>query len=149
MNKKLSGLIAKRSGDQFQRYFESRCRILKIDCVRIPDGCRQLSAFKTMRVKTPFDYIIAKNGLIAFLDLKSTRDKTLAYSKIERHQLAELARLGRHSRAGYLVFYREFNELVYYGYETLGALKPNESLSLDDGLRIGNVLIGDIGEIFK
>jgi hypothetical protein len=144
-----SGLQAKRLGDYFQRYFETRCKYQKIDCIRIPDGCRQLSAFKTMRVRTPFDYIIAFDKKVIFVDLKSIADKRFSFSKIERHQLVELTKLGRHAQAGYIVYFRECNEIVFYSYEILGRLQPQKSLDLEDGIRLGNVLNADIRSLFK
>lgn len=147
--KRISGLKAKRSGEQFERFFEIRCRQLGISCIRIPDGCRQLSATRTMRVKTPFDYIIGFEKSVIFIDLKSTINNRFTYSQIDQNQLRALSSLAQHQRGGYLIYYRSSKKLVYYEVGELLLVERGDGVGDSHGLVLGNIYEANLRELFN
>lgn len=148
LSKSRSGLIAKKRGDSFQNFFEIRCAQQGVTCIRIPDGCRQISAHKTQRVRTPFDYVIGHGNKIIFLDLKSTANKTFTKSMCVDHQIYSLTKLSMHQDAGYLVYYSESALLVYYKVSQLRELEKRESLAMTDGLVLGKIFEAKLGDMF-
>ncbi len=149
IKKRIAGLKSKRSGEQFERFFEIRCRQLGISCVRIPDGCRQLSATRTMRVKTPFDYIVGLGKSVIFVDLKSTTSNRFTYSQIDQSQLRALSLLSQHQGAGYLIYYRSSQELVYYKAGELSVVERGSGLEDSQGVRLGKIFEANLRGLFS
>lgn len=144
-----AGFVAQKRGKQFESFFESRCRIQNITCVRIPDGCRQLSATRTQRVRTPFDYIIGFKDQVAFVDLKSFDSDRIVYSQINPHQLQSLSELSKHAMAGYIAFFRQTKQIVFFDVASLKSCKPGGHISLVNGVLIGDLLRHDFGVVFR
>lgn len=148
LTRRVGGLLAKRRGEQFEGFFESRTKAQSIVCIRIPDGCKQIAASRIIRVKTPFDYILAFNGKVCFCDLKSMDSDRLVHSKIEDHQLKALKELKPHALGGYICFFRDTKRFVFFSTEKLEQLRERSSLGEDDGLLLGDLLIHDFTRVF-
>jgi len=149
IKKRIAGLKSKRSGEQFERFFEIRCRQLGISCVRIPDGCRQIGPKQTMRVKTPFDYIVGFGKSVIFVDLKSTTSNRFTYSQIDQFQLKALSLLSQHQGAGYLIYYRTSQELVYYKAGELLVVERGSGLEDSQGIRLGKIFEANLRGLFS
>lgn len=135
-----AGFRAKKNGASFEELIEARSRIQGITYVQIPDGCKQISAFKTIRVPTPFDVILGFGKNILFCDLKSTEGNSFTYSMIKPHQLRALSELSKHGqRSGFLVFFRSCNRVVFFNSRLLSSVKPGTGLSPNDGLFVGKI----------
>lgn len=102
-SRSFAGLRAKRNGDNFETLFESRCRMYNVHYERVPNGCKQVAPNKVIRVRTPFDYILAFDGKSAVVDLKSCEARSFGFSKIVPHQLQALKNLSVGMIAGYIV----------------------------------------------
>lgn len=75
-----------------------------------------------------------------FLDTKTlSTGKTFPYSQITKHQLHALLKLEIEGfPAGYLVWFREIDQIVFFSAKTLSYVKPGEGLDLKDGILCGS-----------
>ena len=155
MNKRqLGGLKAKQFGSAFEELFTVACNRSGMSCVRIPDGCRQYydkrsGRLALTRVQSPFDFLIARDGLAAVLDTKTVDAESFKFSDIVEHQLKSLLSVGHSLNAGYLVWFRPLNLVVWYSCFRLAKVQPNTSLKPEDGLALGAVEEFDCGMILK
>jgi penicillin-binding protein-related factor A (putative recombinase) len=151
------GLKAKEIGDLFEKILMASCLQHRISCVRIPNGTR---LFKTKSgvvlpklTKSPFDFIVAKRGLSACIDTKTIDSGNFSYSMIKLHQVISLINL--HDElipSGYLVWFRDIDQMVFFDAKKLYHLKRRESLKPEDGLMLGtkgNFSVEPILSIFK
>jgi len=99
-------------------------------------------------VKTPFDYILGYGNKVLFCDLKSIDGKRITYSQLTDHQIESLDKLSHHAMAGYIVFFRELQKLVYFAVGTLNRIKRGESLGIEDGVVVGDLLRHDFRILF-
>lgn len=140
-----AGLRAKRRGMQFEGLIETFARLQGVTCQRIPDGCKQVSATKLIRVKTPFDFILGAGERVVFCDAKSTEGKTFPHSKIDEDQLYALERLARHRQfAGLIVLFSSVDLVVFYSVALLKTLKPEDSLKPSQGVLVGKITSMDL-----
>lgn len=123
-----AGLKAKRNGDNFEMLFEARCRIFNVHFERVPNGCKQVAPNRVIRVRTPFDYILAFNGKSAVVDLKSCEARSFGYSKIVPHQLQALKNLSVGMIAGYIV--NNFEGVFFVPVQMLLCCKPGSGIDL-------------------
>ena len=145
-NRRIGGKRAKVAGDLFEKAFEQTCAIQKIECIRIPNGCRSLGAFKLVRVPTPMDYILCYNQRAAFVDLKSIKSGNLTHSKLTPHQISSLKRLSPGGVSGYVV---NFSGSVYFiDVSILLETKKGDSVSLDYAKPLGHRATMDLRRIF-
>lgn len=128
------------------------CRREGIECVDFPNGCRRINTPKGLRlipVEMPFDFLICRDGLSACVDTKTTQENTFIYSSIVPHQLRALSAVGNHIAAGYVVWFRTIDRVVFYDHLTLQRLRPNTSLKPENGVLLGTVGSGKIERVFK
>lgn len=135
--KQRQGAVANSFGKLFERLFDLGCRRIKsfqvVAITRMPDGCRVVGRNKLMRVKTPFDWIVTFNGLSVFVDTKTTLEDSFAHSKIEPHQVNEMAKHeAAGTRAGYVIWLRKTDVVFYIGacalqtlMKTRGSIEPS------------------------
>jgi penicillin-binding protein-related factor A (putative recombinase) len=96
---------------------------------------------RAIPTKTPFDFVMCRDGIAVFFDAKSTSAKTFAASAIQLHQLYHLARVENAGfRSGYVVYFQETDEVVFFSASQLAKLKRGDSLKPDDGLQLGSAL---------
>lgn len=140
-------------GEQFEHMLKVPAQMMGATLVRMPDGCRTVrrgDALTNMRVKTPFDYILARKGQpCAFFDAKTVAGKSFSYSAINQDQVQWL-RLLKHQGmcAGYVVWFRGVDRVVWYDVDQLRRLQPRESLLPSDGVQLGGAIRMDLSGIF-
>lgn len=126
-------------GLQFEKEFKSLCGIQGITCIRIPDGSKIVSnrlsvkKYYQVKIKSPFDFLLTKDGKVCVLDCKSTSQKRFSYSKININQLTNLIQCSQSICAGYLVKFKHLEYYIFYDANTLANLESGESLSIEDG----------------
>lgn len=148
-NRRAGGFKAKRVGQSFERSFELRCGFDGIDCVRIPDGCRQLSATKLVRCKSPFDYVLRYKDKTACLDLKTTEKSAFTYSMIDPAQVHALAKLQTPNNVtGYFVYFRKENVYSLISAESLFGARFRSSVP-GRILRCDGISLPDLRQIFS
>lgn len=109
--------------------------------IRIPDSCKRIGRGKIVPIRSPFDFCFAKNGVVVFADAKTLEGPTFANSSCNRSQLAHLIALETAARcvAGYVVFHRSINRVIFYRASILWALRPGNGLRITDGIDLGSL----------
>jgi penicillin-binding protein-related factor A (putative recombinase) len=148
-----AGRVAQQAGGQFEIMLSSRASSVGIECIRIPDGCRMVRGsrgYTLRRVATPFDYVFLYKNKTILLDAKTVDGNTFPYSAIVAHQLKSLRRCERHAHlAGYMVWHRDVDALVFYTASILHKLKPRESLNPTLGHHLGSLHTANIARLFS
>lgn len=145
----IRGWKAKKEGKNWENVFENFCALQQVSCVRIPDGCRSLGKFRLVRVKSPFDYVLGYADKIACVDLKSFgKGNTITYSQMHPEQLLKLNTIGLHGIAGYVIYHREPDKVVFHDAHALIGVLPGGGLPWEIGLLLGSFFDFDIRKIF-
>lgn len=147
-NRALAGHRSKGYGQLFENMIKMSCIKTSIFAVKMPDGCRTIMTKfgvpALRRVHTPFDFMLIAEGMTCFIDAKTIESGNFSYSMLEQHQVHALLKIHDHNvSAGYLVWYRKKNEVIFYRASLLYHLKPNDSLNPESGINVG------VGENFN
>lgn len=131
-------------GSIFENRIIMQSRMEEIALIQLPTGARPVGRVgkrpTLIPVKTPFDFVLVKNRSVAFIDAKSTSDKTFQYSQITQHQIQKLDELQREGMvAGYLVHFRTTDDVVLFSADQLMNLRPRESLAPEHGIWLGRI----------
>lgn len=147
------GRKAKSAGSFFEHAIEHQANRENIMFIKIPDGCRRVRTpigLKLIPVKTPFDFVIGKNGTVCFFDAKSFDKNRLTRSDVVLHQITSLYSFETEKFiAGYLVYFRPINEIVFFDASQLvGLEKTGISLNAEDGTYLGSIEKFNISKLF-
>lgn len=138
--RKMAGYMAKRIGSGWENRLVSQCSFYDLDVVRIPDGCKQVAAKRLIRVRTPFDFIVADHYQAAFLDTKTVSKPSFGYTEIDQHQLSNLLKLwNKGHAAGYLIYFRPIDQVIFFNASLLAGIRRGSGLFLPSGLNLGNI----------
>ena len=146
IRKMQAGARAKSIGSAFEHLILSSGSRDGVAIIRIPNGCETRRCrgprgptTKLVRVHSPFDFCAFHLGRTVVFDAKTVESGRFVYSAITPHQLHYLTQCGRHvAAAGYLVWYRDEDAVIWHSHRRLLALKPRESLGISDGLHLGS-----------
>lgn len=129
----------KKIGNGFEGRFSDACKLGGWQVTRIPDGCKQLSAFKIVRVKSPFDFLLTiAPTLSLYCDAKTTIGDRFTYSAINQDQLSELLRIENSGHvAGFVIEFRQVNKVCFASASKLALLTLRESLKWSDCVDLG------------
>lgn len=141
-SKKIAGHKSRGYGELFEKMLESACNRMGVAFVRIPDGCVMIrtkgGAVIPRRVKTPFDFVISMQGRSAFIDCKTIESGNFTHSMITDHQVNSLMTMeNAQNLAGYVVWYRDVDKIMFFTASSLKHLRPKQSLDLNDGIFLG------------
>lgn len=136
------GVVAKSMGDLFENILKIACTRESVVYTRIPDGCRMIrtkgGAVIPKRTTTPFDFLLSHNGLTACIDCKTIDSGNFSHSMLTPHQVESLIKIYNSKvSAGYLIWYRDTDQIIYFGAIHLYQLKPRQSLNIEDGIMCG------------
>lgn len=149
----ISGSKARNAGDYFESLLEFHCRSQKIALTKIPTGCRLAyvrGKLTPIVIPTPYDYALFKNGKSVCLDCKTIEEGNFTYSAVKQHQVDSLLEIERQNvPAGYLVYYRNINQVYFFLASTIKMLEPRESLKLSDGALIGSNTHLELGKLYE
>jgi penicillin-binding protein-related factor A (putative recombinase) len=147
-----AGHAAKSFGRAFENLILSCAGRDAVTVIRIPDGCetrRGPRGLQLVRVRTPFDYVALKNGYAVVFDAKTVDGSTFPRSACTPHQLHSLGVCAVNAvRSGYVIWYRETDEVAFHPIHHLRKLKPRQSLKATDGLIIGRSHSIRLGALF-
>jgi hypothetical protein len=133
----LRGAKAKAFGQLFEQILSITCHKARIKFEQLPSGCRWVGK-RAVPVKTPFDFIACKNGKAIFFDAKTLDAKTFSKSSSTPHQIESLLAFELSGlTAGYIVWLREIDEIVFYKASQLKSLSRGDSLKSSDGVFLG------------
>lgn len=139
MQNQKRGLIAKKSGDGFEAFIKAACYTRGWGMIEIPSGCEWVSAHKARPVKTPFDFVLVKQGICVFGDAKTSLANSFSYSMVDPNQKKWLAYTESFGHiSGYLVNFRTLEQTVFFSAKQLSSLRPRQSLKPDNGLLLGD-----------
>ena len=145
----LAHLQAKQAGNAFESIVTTHAIHIGAELTQMPSGCRWVMN-RAIPIKTPFDFILAYRGEVVLFDAKTTKQGGFVYSKITPHQLDSLFALECQGiRAGYLIWFRETDQISFVKASALKALKPRCSLKAEDGLIIGSRIDFDMRTIIN
>lgn len=151
----MAGLRAKTRGTQFETLIENCARIAGWQPLRIPDGCRQMGKKKMIRVKSPFDFILAKAGQFRtstlLFDAKHTSENKYYTKSKNDHQIAHLLRFGSipSYACGYVVNYEKHGCVVFHTVNSIAkARNDGHGLAHTDGVLIGSKYSINFDQIF-
>lgn len=140
--RQVGGLKAKKIGDTFEQIFKVACKIKGVGVVRIPNGCTRVRSGASLRLipcRTPFDYVIAKDGFAAALDCKTIDQSTFSKSNVVPEQVESLAEIGQHIPSGYVIWFRPLDLVCFFPWQTLHSLSKGQGLKPADGVELGQI----------
>jgi penicillin-binding protein-related factor A (putative recombinase) len=142
----MAGKKAKIAGDNFESLFENQCLVQSISVVAIPNSCKRVSRFKLIQIKSPFDFVLCYKKRAAFIDTKSTKQKTFSHSMIDQHQVRELSKLSPGGVSGYIIAL--LDKVYFVDVSILKETKPGSSVDFTRALYLGTRLGFDCRLIF-
>ena len=90
--------------------------------------------------KSPFDFILAQNGRVILCDAKSIYAATFTRSACKPHQIDSLYAFEMSGlTAGFIVWLRAVDQVVFFKASQLKDLPPRCSLKSSDGIQLGSV----------
>jgi hypothetical protein len=138
-------------GNFFEHVFVSQARSNGFLVIKMPLGCRRIKAgagMKLIQVKTPFDYILVKDGKSLFVDCKSFDNDHMVYSYLTEHQIETLSAIEeKKACAGYVVHLRLTKEVYFFNGTILSKLERHKSLAKEEGLLLGTFESFDVGKL--
>lgn len=143
------GRTAKKIGAYFESFIRHGFNKIGASIVSIPSGCKWITFNRAISVQTPFDFFACKNGVAIAFDAKTVDKNTFSKSEMKDHQVKALYDLERSKMlAGYLVWFRPDDKIVFYKSSLLFNLKPRCSLKPCDGVSLGSLIDSDLGGVF-
>lgn len=137
MGNKLAGLN-RVTGLRWENRFQWACKEKRVTAFKIPLGARQVSATKLLRVQTPFDWVLVKNGMTALIDTKHCETKTLSKSRVTPHQMLALKEAHEQKIiAGYVVHFVSLDQVIFFDGAQLERCFNGQALYPTDGLNLG------------
>jgi len=146
----MAGNKSRIAGSQWENTLELLCRSQGILTIKMPLGCRRVGPKRLIQIKTAFDYVlIDSRGTVCFLDCKSFDSDRMSHSQLTEHQVDKLSDIEHHKvRAGYLVYFRKINVVVFFDASKMKALRPGHSLTASDGEYLGHWDNPCLGNLF-
>lgn len=137
----LTSTSNKRLGTAWEHTLHKLAQLNGWVSIKIPDGCRTIGKGRLIKTKSPFDFCLAKKGKVIFLDAKTNDHDTFRYSEVNKYQVTYLIALERTAQcaAGYIVYHRNHDKIVFYAAASLWNLRPESSLSFNDGIDLGSL----------
>lgn len=140
INNVIGGRTAKIMGEQFENILKASFKKHGAAIVQIPSGCKWVTGYKAISVPTPFDFFACKNGVPIAFDAKTVNKETFSKSEVKAHQVLALHDLENAGmKAGYLVWFRPCEKVVFFSSLQLIKLLPRKSLKVDDGICLGSI----------
>lgn len=149
----IRGKKANAYGKQFEVFVHRQALKERLHIIRMPDGCRTVrmrtGELKTLRVQTPFDYVLIWKGVTAFFDCKTFDSDRISKSQLTDHQVEALCEIEQHEcPAGYLINFREINSVAFIEANKLKKLEPRSSILAREMLFLGEIENFDLIKIF-
>lgn len=156
IKRKIGGRKAKTNGKNFEIILLKEAYSNNFLHIQIPDGCRQLSFSKMIRVKSPFDFMFFKQEeeleQFIFCDAKTISQNTFNHALIKPHQVENLIKIKqtKNTKAGYIINFEKLNKVVFINSVLLrNKLWLKESIKPTDGIELGHKFRINLNNIFK
>jgi len=156
IKRKIGGKKAKNNGKNFETILLKEAYSNDFLHIKIPDGCKQLTYSKMIRVKSPFDFVFFKQSedsdQFIFCDAKTISQNTFNHSLIKPHQVEYLMKIKqtKNTKSGYIINFEKLNKVVFINSVILrNKLWLKLSISPTDGIELGHKFRINLKEIFK
>lgn len=136
-------------GKAFESTFETVCQVKGLKAIKVPEAGRWIGRGAFKPIPGLCDFIIIKDGLAAFVDTKTTADGVFKASAINKDQLEHLIGVGDQCPAGYVVYFRQFDKVIFFSWKVLMLTAANTSLKPDRGILLGGLMNFDPKQIFS
>lgn len=143
------GMVPQQLGKGFEHTFSLMARTCGLKVIRVPEAGRWIGRGSFKPISGLCDFILIKNGLAAFIDTKTTAGDSFSASSVNPDQLEHLVGVGDMCPAGYVVFFRKTDQVVFYSWSDLMILTPDSSLKPQHGKLLGSIMKFDPTEIFS
>lgn len=131
----------KKQGNGFEQIVKTMGKLTGWTVVKIPDGCKHVGKGKIVPVKSPFDFVLSKNGQSIFFDAKTYDQECVNTSQLNYRQLEILYALEFDAKepAGYVIYFRPVNKVIFFPASILLTLKTDQSLHHSKGVDLGSI----------
>lgn len=140
-----------RNGAAFEHVFEMEAKRADLLPVRNGQRVRWLRSGKMLAVKSNLDWtLLAREGLVAFIDTKNFQEKHFTYSALDAHQL-QLA-CDYHERgflAGFVVMFRATGAVVFYTGWQVRQAGPRSRFGAAEGQVLGHLYAFDLRKLWR
>lgn len=144
----IRGAKAKVVGQWFENILSVACTREGIAFEQIPSGCKWVGK-RAIPAKTPFDFIASKDSRAILFDAKTVNVETFSKSACKEHQVESLFRFEVSGlTAGYIVWFRGSDSIVFFKASQLKNLAPRRSLRISDGVFLGSKDALNLGVLF-
>lgn len=110
----IAGKKAQAKGKGFEVFIDRALTNQGWLVIRIPDGCKSLSGHKVVRTKSPFDYLLIKDGVAIFMDAKRTKGPNVPKNLFSQHQIDWFKKINhRGFLAGFIVHVESTDDLLW------------------------------------
>ncbi len=145
----IAGKKAKVYGQLFETILSNYCLRNCIKFEQIPSGCKWIGK-RPIPTKTPFDFIASKNKTVLLFDAKTVNTVSFSKSACTEHQVKSLYGFELSGlTAGYIVWFRPCDSVVFFKASQLMQLLPRSSLKVIDGLLLGSRLSLNLEILFN
>lgn len=143
--RQIGGRKAKQNGKDFETILLKEAYANDFFHIKIPDGCRQLTFSKMIRVKSPFDFVFMRQSeekeQFVFCDAKTTFQKSFSHSLIKPHQINELMKIKQttSAKSGYIINFDKLDRVVFINAALLrNKLWLKEPIRPTEGIHLGH-----------
>ena len=125
-------------GNQFEVLFQKEATRSLICVERIKNTVFTGRGY--MSAKAPCDFLLVYQGVAAAIDTKTYDCANMKHSLLEAHQVQSLKNFHNHGLvAGYVVWFRKANKVVFFGADQLASLAEDAALKPEDGQLLGTL----------
>jgi hypothetical protein len=141
----------KAAGTTFEKVFERACQLSGLWAEPNHIKARRGWKGRLQELKSNLDFtVIDRSGRVAFIDAKTFQGDFFTYSDIPEHQRQLAARYNAHQvSAGFVVWFRRQNAVIFVSGALLEALGPGSRLTPGHGVNLGSWGNFDIGKVFR
>lgn len=143
------GLKAQNEGKAFEQAFATLSKLCGYTTLKIPEMGRWIGPGTFRPIAGWADFVLIDiNGRTAWIDAKSTANEVFAFSLINQEQVRFFEEIGDKCHAGYVVYYRALNTVVFHNWMQLKKLGTQESLKPSQGVELGKIPDIKVQKIF-
>lgn len=137
-------------GAAFEAAFEMEAKRADLLPVRNGQKVRWLRNGQMVAIKSNLDWtLLAREGLVAFVDTKSYQGKFFTYSALDNHQLALACDYSeRGFLSGFVVMFRATQAVVFYSAPQIQQAGPRSRFGAAEGLVLGHLYAFDLRRLW-
>jgi penicillin-binding protein-related factor A (putative recombinase) len=107
------------------------------------------TGYRYQAARAPCDYLLAYQGRAALIDTKTYDCDSLDHSRLEAHQVMALKNMHDHGLiAGYVVWFRKINKVVFFSANILCTIKEDQALKPESGKLLGPIESMNLRSLF-